>query len=479
MKASVSRLHRALSLANNAQELQQTIKQNKDELAATEQAINDGTLQLQTLNQQQMANGIALNEAKKALELIQATTHKNAEQFRALLQQGQPCPVCGALEHPWKDQASIGNEHADAQSGRVSDLESQHEALIKIIAELTKGTSQGQQQKTALAGKLAEAQAKLDMCSSDWAALAMQGKLDFSVTDIQLLPALKNHEEQINSALEQIRQQEKEALELQKQLKTIQDLFDAEHRNKENLSSEYAELDKQHAKNKADLEHVAADIQELDRQLHAIVELLTIPFRQFDNWQAELHDSIAGFRQDYAAKAQQFQLSMQQVEAAAKALEKINHDEKLAEQALKQCLQQHRIKQAELTAQTAEQQKLSVERNAVLPSVTADSFEQTVNQNVQAARAAQQQAGHTVNQAETELATHKQKQQHWQIETGRRHNNLEKALRALNQSLEKLAIDLEQLSGLLEKDDGWLAEQKTQMAALERGSARVFGIVES
>ena len=93
----------ALSLANNAQELQQVIKQDTDKLAATEQAINDSTLQLQTLNQQQMANGVALSEAKKALELIQATTHKNAEQFRALLQEDQPCPVCGALEHPWKE----------------------------------------------------------------------------------------------------------------------------------------------------------------------------------------------------------------------------------------------------------------------------------------------------------------------------------------------------------------------------------------
>jgi len=150
-------------------------------------------------------------------------------------------------------------------------------------------------------------------------------------------------------------------------------------------------------------------------------------------------------------------------------LEKINHDEKLAEQALKQCLQQHRLKQAELKTQTEEQQKLSVERDAVLPRVTADSYEQTVNQSLQAARTAHQQAGHTVSQAETELATHKQNQQHWQTETGRRYDNLEKALSALNQSLEKQAIDLEQLSRLLEKDEHWLAVWKTQMATLERG----------
>ncbi|WP_027148988.1 AAA family ATPase [Methylobacter tundripaludum] len=477
---------RALNLANDAQELQQAIKQDTDQLAATEQTINESTLQLQTLNQQQMANGIALTEAKKALELIQATTHKNAEQFRSLLQEDQPCPVCGALEHPWKDQASIGNEHAAAQSARVAELENLNETLIKAIVELTKSISQRQEQKTALAEKLAEAQTKLAQCGNDWAVLAMHNKVasvpdrlrhfdppwqspDFSITDIQLLPALKIQNEQINSALELIKQQEKAALELQKQLKAAQDLFDADQRNKEKLSAEYASMDKQRVKNKVDLEHVAISIQEQEKQLQAIVDLLATPFRQLEDWQSRLQDSIAAFRQDCAVKAQQFQRTEQQIETAAKALEKINHDEKLAEQALKQCQQQHRIKQAELKTQTEEQQKLSVERDAVLPRVTADSYEQTVNQSLQVARAAHQQAGHTVSQAETELATHKQNQQHWQTETGRRYDNLEKALSVLNQSLEKQAIDLEQLSRLLEKDEHWLAAQKAQMATLERG----------
>ncbi|HEY8036197.1 MAG TPA: SbcC/MukB-like Walker B domain-containing protein [Methylobacter sp.] len=458
----------ALKLANNAQELQQAIKQDTDKLAATEQTINNGTLQLQTLNQQQMANSAALVEAKKALDLIQATTHKNAEQFRSLLQEDQPCPVCGALEHPWKDHAGIGNEHAATQSERVAELESQNETLIKAIAELAKSISQGQEQKSVLADKLAEAQTKLAQCGNDWAALAMHDKPHFLIADSQLLPALKSHDEQISSALALIKQQEKAALELQRQLKAAQGLFDAAKLNKENLSAEHATLDKQHAKNKADLEHIVNCIQQLEQQLQAIIDLLATPFRQLENWRSCLQDTTTEFRQDCAAKAQQFQRTEQQIETATKALEKINHDEKLAEQALKQCLQQHRIKQAELNSQTAEQQKLSVEREAVLPSVTADSYEQTINQNIQAAKAGHQQAGNSVSQAETELATHKQNQQHWQTETGRRCDNLEKALSALNQSLEKQGIDLEQLSLLLEKDEHWLAEQKTQMAVLER-----------
>jgi len=457
----------ALSLASNAQQLQQAIQQDTDKLVATEQAINDGTLQRQSLSQHQITNSAALAEAKKALELMQAMAHKNAGQFRALLQDDQPCPVCGALEHPWKEHVSLGNEQAATQSARVAELESQHETLIKTIAELTKGISQGQTEKAELVDKLAEAQTKLIQYGDDWTVLAMVDKPDFLVADSRLLPVLKSHGEQINSALELIKQQEKAALELQRQLKAAQDLFATDQQSKEKLSADYAELDKQQAKNNADLEHVAANMVELDKQLQAIIELLAQPFRQVDNWQTNLQHSAEKFRRECALKAQQFQRTEQQLEAAGKALEKTNQDQKLADQALNQCRQQHRLKQAELNGQTEQQQKLLAEREVVLPNVSADSYEQTVNQNVQSARTAHQQAGNTVSQAETELAAHKQAQQHWQTELGRRHDNLDKAVSALNQSLQKQAIDLEQLSRLLEKDEHWLSEQKTQMAMLE------------
>lgn len=461
----------ALSLANNAQELQLTLQQDTEKLASTEQSINAGTLQLQALNQQQLANSVMVGEAKKALDLIQATTHKNAEHFRSLLQDNQPCPVCGALEHPWRDRVSMTNEHALAQSARVSELENDHETLIRSIAELNKSIDQAHEQKTTLLGKLAEARSKLAKYGTDWAALT----LDINaapVIDKQLLPALKIRVEQISSDLAQIKRQEKTALDLQKQIKTAQDSFDAAKLKLENLSAEHAALDKQYAKNIADLEHIGAGIQDLEQQLNAIIGLLADPFRQFDNWQSNLKHSAAEFRQYFAAKVLQFQRTEQQIEAAAKSLEKINHDEKFAEQALKQCREQHQAKQAELRTQIADQQKLSQERDAVLPGsgtpISADNYEQSVNQNVLAARSAHQQAGNTVNQAETELATCQQHQQHWQTETGRRYGNQEKALSTLNQSLAKQSITLEQLTELLTKDDIWLAKQKTAMAALER-----------
>jgi len=470
----------ALSLANTAQDLQQSIRQDTDKLAAANQALADDTLQLQTLTQQQTVNQVALGEAKKALELIQATTHKSAGQFRALLQKDQPCPVCGALEHPWQDRLNIGNEHAAAQSARVAELEQQHEKFIRTIAELNKSLSQGQEQKSALTDKLDKAQSELAQCGDNWTALALVDKPELVVTDPQLLPALDSQAGQINTALAVIKQQEQAALTLQKQLKAAQASFDAAKQNNEKLAEQLATRDKQHTKNKAELERLDAALTELASQLAQISEALAIPFRELDNWQQQSEASVTAFKRDCAAKVQHFQSTGQQIETATLALANTSQEEKLAGQRLQQCRQQYQLKQDALKSQTDTLQQLTRERAAVLPiaDIGADSYERSIQQNLQIARADQQQAADSVKQAETGLASHRQQQQHWQTETARRYGNLQKAENRLNESLVEQTISLEQLSDLLAKDLLWLDEQKTAMAALQRSLQESAALVK-
>ncbi len=461
-------LTQVLSLITNVRELKQFINQDTEKLAATKQASKDGSLELQTLTQQQLVNGAALGEAKKALVLIQATTHKNAEQFRALLQEDLPCPVCGGLEHPWKHQSGITDKQAFAQAERVTELEKQHEILIKKLAEITKEISQGQEHCIALEEKLVLAKAKMSQYVIDWSVLVLDVKADFSDIDEVLISELKSDQTKILADLEQIKQQEKAVLTVQKQLKTTQDLFNAGQAKKEKLAGEYATMDRQCVTHKTEWEHGAKSILDTEKQLKALVEVLATPFAELENWQVHLYDSTERFRQDCAAKVQQHQRTEREIETSAKTLEKINRDEQLFSQSLKQAQLQHQLKQGELNIHEAEQQKLSDQRAELLPNVTANSYEQTLNQKLLEAKTTHLQAGVTVNKVETELATCKQNQQHWQTETDRRSCNLEKAFSALNQSLEKLAIDQEQLNLLLEKDSRWLAEQKTNMAGLER-----------
>jgi len=208
--------------------------------------------------------------------LFQAITHKNAGEFRRLLIENQPCPVCGALEHPWKDHASSNlemstllNGQATAQLGRVKELQSRKETLIKNSAELNKTIAHALETQRDYATSLPQAQVKLESLGNEWSALALhdilntdmdcgfcpplpsgeacleqgrrgwgeglqksanpdspQYKPGFSLTGTQLLPLLNTFKEQLVSALELVKSREKTVLELQKQIKIAQDLFD-------------------------------------------------------------------------------------------------------------------------------------------------------------------------------------------------------------------------------------------------------------
>ena len=469
LEQRINAMTRALNWANQALELQQGIKHDTDKLTAAKQLMEAATLQLQTLTGQQLANEAALAEAKKALDLIQAITHKNAEQFRRLLIDDQPCPVCGALEHPWQEHDGKGlihraaNEQATAQQDRVDELQSLKETLIKDGAELNKTIAHAQEAQRVYAASLPPAQAKLDALCEEWHGLALPDKPDMALADDRLVPLLGTRHEQLLGAWSLIKSREKAALTVQQQIKAAQERVDATQWNTEKRVNEYAERDKRQAKQKADRDHISANVRQQEEQLQAIVAVLQTPFAQLENWQTYLQDSLI----ELSASVQTFLQTEQALVSASAVLVAINQDEKLAAQTLEQCLQHYQDKLAENLRKSAEKQALATEREALLPT-SADSYEHRIEQSLAAARAAHQQAGNAVTQTEKELGSLQLQQQHWQIESGRRLVNRERALTALNQALEKHAMTLEQLTALLEHDEAWLLARKTGMFALER-----------
>lgn len=459
----------ALLLATNAQELQQAITQDLPLLVITEQTIETANQQLDQLHKQQALNAIIFEEAKKALALIEATSHKDAEQLRQLLIKDQPCPVCGALEHPWHAHAvPLGNEYTQAQQQRVNELDAEKAALSKAILNTLHTIEQEKSKATELNHKIILAKEKFQILNGDW---LMAFKPRFGLLNDELLPLLKQQLERVTAELTKIKQQEKAALALQQQLKTAQLAFDSSKQQYDNLTSEYAALDKQHAQHKTDYRAQLTAIESLEKQLNAIVEALAVPCEQLENWQTYLATPSS-----LSKKVQEFQQNQQQLEAVTKSLDAIGQQAQLAAQTYTQCQQQLTLKQSAIQQETKQRESLVLERVSWVERLnsnkdhdsSADAIEQRLNQQVNVAKAAQQQAANAVNTSTTDLATQKTEQQHWQSETTRRAEVLKQALVTLNQKLERLAISREQLSELLQQDELWLSEQKAHLEQLDK-----------
>jgi exonuclease SbcC len=64
-----------------------------------------------------------MEEARRSLDLSEAAGSEAAEHLRLKLEEGQPCPVCGATDHPVTDVDRLLKDRVSADHGRVVELE--------------------------------------------------------------------------------------------------------------------------------------------------------------------------------------------------------------------------------------------------------------------------------------------------------------------------------------------------------------------
>jgi exonuclease SbcC len=85
------------------------------ELQRHAQATAQAGAQLRAAAQAQPALDAALSQSERALKIAEAACGETVERLRAGLEDGMPCPVCGAQEHPYR--------HTDPQlAGMLADL---------------------------------------------------------------------------------------------------------------------------------------------------------------------------------------------------------------------------------------------------------------------------------------------------------------------------------------------------------------------
>lgn len=82
-----------------------------------------------------------MEEARRSLDLSEAAGTEAAEHLRLKLEEGQPCPVCGATEHPVADVDRLLKARVLADNQRVAELEtkvsSSHATRARSEAQIT------------------------------------------------------------------------------------------------------------------------------------------------------------------------------------------------------------------------------------------------------------------------------------------------------------------------------------------------------
>ncbi|SEH66772.1 exonuclease SbcC [Rheinheimera pacifica] len=418
--------------------LQQKSTELKQQLSHAAEALVPVTAQLLTLRQQYKALTEQISDKKQLL--AQQQLIMQLSEHRSRLQPDQPCPLCGATEHPAVAEyqqlsSSATEQQLQAKEAELSQTQRQGDQLNKRESAL-----QAEQQH--LTQQLAQLDIELAELSTDINQQAQNSSLATIAVQLEAIATELTNNEQHLRQLEQLQLQRQQVKEQQQQLE--RKLADNQHQL-QLWQQQALRLDEQQAELAAQHEHWHQQWQTMPEQTRqspasaqsAVTELATVTAalqqlqQQTQQWQGQ-QQVLQRQQQQTATELHQAAQQWQQAlagssfadEAAFKAA-LLSEAELSALQQLQQRLQQSEVAAKRMLAdwqqrlQLIAQQQLSVLSAAELASELQQQEAQVQQMTEQLGQLQQQlssdaQRRTSQQQLLQDIAGKQQQYEHWQ-----------------------------------------------------------------
>lgn len=412
-----------------------------------------------------------LDEARGALERAQASL--DLAERRAHLAEGEPCPLCGATEHPWADghapDSAIG-----AQRERIATLQGEVLALSRASTAAEAQSAAALAAIQAVDQRLERLDAALAAHQEAWAADALGRALPANAVDINSGPAAaagllsaEGRRRGLDAAGQAHAKRAAEARRLAERARTLRGERDADQR----LALE-ADQGAQAAKAARDLAHQQAASRAQRRG--EIIAALSRLWALRPAWQTTLAADPSAVARDLSAAVAQWSLHVGALDDANTALQRL--EPLLAgQQAAATAKAAHGAQAAKRAEdETAVLQGLTDRRAETLAGRPADAVEAELRAAVAAAREAlsAQQAALQAAQLASDLALAGLAQSHDEI--AKVAEKAAVAEQALAAALHTRGIDELELARRLARDAAWQTQTRQELDALigHRNTAR-------
>ncbi|MGR9046486.1 MAG: AAA family ATPase [Gammaproteobacteria bacterium] len=464
-------LQRALTLVQDSERVRNRLRQNADQLTATEQGIVAERAGIARLEQVQQNHQAVLSEAKRGLQLAQATGQRTAEQLRALLMADRPCPVCGATEHPWHEPEALMARQTDAQQQRVYELEREAGDLLVQATEARHRLSAAEDRTTQIGETIAEDRSLLERLTAEWAALSLPDK-PASWEDESAGPELERLLASAAAERRGIAEQERQALALQEQAQNLQRQSERMQASIQDWNRRIAALENDQTRLLAEQKSERHRLEQCRQQLQAITGLLAEPFAGMGDWQRQLIGDPERYTERCAEWVRQWRQHVEGIERLQKALETGAAEQRLLAQRLEQVGQLREAKAEQTAAQRALHRRLAEERRTLFAGTSADQAEQALDRVLRQAKRGYEQAMVEHQNAAQEFIKAEQAVGHGESELAGLSGQVRNAELKLDAALAERSLSRERLIALLEHDGAWLVRQKTYFDTLRQHQVR-------
>ncbi len=282
----------SLSLCEKQINLSGLQQQQSQQLQQYSESLSKYADQLRANLQDQPLLQCAVQTAQQSLQLATLAASKNAESMRAALQPEQPCPVCGALAHPYAEHSPAFEmlkslqEHLSAKQKALRELDLD-------IATAQANSTNIEQVITQLRLSLSQLEAERGVLNGKWQRHPLHQEIDAlpESARVQILSA-----KQDTVRLELVRVRDLEALyrDALKRKDLAQVQVNASNTHLANTNAVFADLDRKRAEANQNLNRVQRELAELTEQLAARQSQLGAAFAS-TLWRAEWRQNPNSF----------------------------------------------------------------------------------------------------------------------------------------------------------------------------------------
>ncbi|MFV0576481.1 MAG: AAA family ATPase [Vibrio sp.] len=346
--------------------LKLSVKQEKDQQELVSQ---------QRLQQELTSRKNELRDSYKRIKQLIAskalviTQEEHLEDYRAQLQKGNACPLCGSHEHPIieqgkllsRSQALIEKENAEKELAEVEVLGKEAAAKLetatRYIDELQKALQQVKSEQTELV--------------KQWQGLLSSSSLEWF--DIQDLETLKSYEvnlpqqlEKLNNQQQQMQQAERNEIQTKQDWQQSQSQLDKEKSAIELLSQKLAMTEQQSTAQQALCQELAKECESLYQTLAKQWQDLgyVVPEYQFEKHGADVF-LLNSWLTDKTQAQQEWQKHKQQFEQLKHKIEQAESNIKRLTKEIEVQQKQAQTTQTNLQQQTAQLGQIKQSRKAL------------------------------------------------------------------------------------------------------------------
>jgi len=461
--------------AADATERESTARQAVEQASERLQAI---TAEREPLEARHEREASRLEEAQDTLDRLRRAV--GLEDRRGELVQGEPCPLCGSTEHPWRQDGAPTPAVVREQEQRVHDLDQQRIGRERQRAALEQEQRQLQAQRERDGQALEQAQARRAAAEQAWSAVqAPEGRAPLpSSPDLHALhdrlDACAAAEREISSARQQLAQAQRRVQQARQALDQA-DRTEADRDQAFRAARELSfKLDTQARSAHERLDQAQATVTESVEALDVLTDLAgeAPADAAADAVDALAHASVQALRQALHAEREQARAHQQALEAHARASqheapqrETLRARLHAAEEQARVATQRHEQAQSDLL--DAEQARAALLDGRPVQAVTTHH-----KQVLDARRAELDRAVDQSRQAESQAAAAQARAQEARQDLARATTNHERSQAELAQAASQAGVTLDDLRERLAVPREQIDALRTRLtdldAALER-----------